>query len=389
MFNTTGARLAAAMLGYFALVIVLLTLFPFYLVMPEEIEISLWIRPGDIVENLILFLPIGFLYRMTGGGRRGAILLGVALSASVEFVQIFIPVRTASPVDLVSNALGAALGVWLYDRIVARIAMTPAMVGRLALEIPLMALMYILVPLLWMNALALDEAPERWVLTTLIGVCGAIVLSDIYREWWGPVGLRSTWRVALTAGAWFLLGSGPGLLRPLPTAPLAAGVALLTAVLAALPWRSPDRRFERITLSRIIPCLALYLVLAALWPPLRPLVPWHGTLGLTNRIEPVNTRYPAPLLEYLAAFTVLGYISAEWRGRAELPLARDLPRLLLVALGGALGLELLVGFQDGRGASLVRAALVASGALFGGVIYHLQRDHVRFLLGRSRSRGPA
>lgn len=383
MLNTTSTRLAAALLGYFTLVIVLLTLYPFYFELPARIDLDLRVRPDDIVENVIMFLPLGFLYRLTGGGRRGAILLGAALSAGVEATQLFIPVRTAAPVDVVSNTLGVGMGAWLYDRLATRIAMTPAMAGRLALETPLMGLVYMLVPLLWMNALALEFTPSRWVLTALIGLCGAIVLSDIYRAWWGPAGFLSTGRVAGSAGAWFLLGSGPGLLHLLPAVPITAGVALLTAILAALPWRSADRRFERTTLSRILPVLAVYLLLAALWPPFQSLGPWHGTLGLTDRVEPVLTRYPAPLLEYLAAFTVLGYVSAEWRGRAELPLARDLPRLLGVALGSALALDLLVGFQAGHSASLIRVALVVAGALFGGMIYHLQRDHIRRLLGRS------
>lgn len=382
MLNTTGARLAAALLGYFALVIVFLTLQPFYVEIPDRLRISLRVAPDDILENIILFLPIGFLYRVTGGGRRGALLLGAALSAAVEIGQLFIPVRTASPSDLVTNTTGAWIGAWLHDLLKERIAITPARVGRLALEIPLMGLIYMLVPLLWMNALALNVDANRWLLTMLIGACGAIILSDIHREWWGAVRLQAAGRMGLLAGAWFLLGSAPGIPRVLPTVPLAIALAALATTMAMLPWRSKDRRFERTTLSRILPIVALYLLLAATWPPLRPLTSWHGTIGLTDRIEPMSTRYPAPLLEYLAAFTVLGYIIAEWRGRAELPLARDLPRLLLIALGCAIILETLVGFQTGNGASVVRLALVVAGAVFGGVIYHLQRAHVRFLLKR-------
>jgi VanZ family protein len=380
MLRTTGARLGTALLGYFAFVIVLLTLNPFYFELPSQLQIDLRIRPLDIIENVILFLPIGFLYRLTGGRHRGAILLGAALTVSIEAAQLLVPVRTAAPVDIVSNTLGAAIGTLLYDLVATRIAMTATHVGRLSLETPLMGLAYMLVPLLWMNALAGEVEPDRWVLAALIGVCGAIVFSDIARAWWGPAGLRTAWRVGLAAAAWLLLGSGPILLRPQTTLPLAAGVALLTAILVMLPWRSADRRFERTTLSRIFPILALYLLLAALWPPLRPLMAWHATLGLTDRVEAMTTRYPAPLLEYLAAFTVLGYVSAEWRGRAELSLARDLPRLLLVALGSALALEILVGFQVGRGASLTRLVMVVISALFGGVIYHLLRSHIRFLL---------
>lgn len=382
MLRTTGARLAAALLGYFAVVIVFFTLNPFYFAVPARPRISLRIELLDIVENLVLFLPIGFLYRLTGGGHRGAVILGAALSLGVETAQLFIPVRTAAPIDLLCNTLGAWAGGRLYDLLAARIAMSPAMVNRLSLEIPLMGLLYMLVPLLWMNGLALNAEPSRWVLTALIGGCGAIVLSDIARAWWGAAGPRAAGRLALLAAAWFLVGSGTGLFRLLPTLPIAGGVALLSAALATRPWRSAERRFEQSTLRRLLPWLALYLLLAAAWPPLRPLGPWHGAIGFTDRVEPVATRFPAPLLEYLAAFTVLGYVSAEWRGRREIPLARDLPRLLLVALGSALCLEILVGFQAGPGASLARLILVVVVALLGGAIYHLQRAHVRFLLGR-------
>lgn len=386
--RTTGARLAAALLGYFAVVIVFFTLNPFYFAVPVRPRISLRIEILDIIENLILFLPVGFLYRLTGGSHRGAVILGVFLSGSVETAQLFIPVRTAAPIDLVCNTLGAWAGGRLYDLLATRIAMSPAMVNRLSLEIPLMGLIYMLVPLLWMNGLALNVEPSRWVLTALIGGCGAIVLSDIARAWWGAAGPRAAGRLALLAAVWFLIGSGSGLFRLLPTLPIAVGVGLLSAALAVRPWRSAERRFEQATLRRIIPGLALYLLLAAVWPPLRPLVPWHGAIGFTDRIEPVATRFPAPLLEYLAAFTVLGYVSAEWRGRSAITLARELPRLLLVALGSALALEILIGFQSGHGASLIRLVLVVIVALFGGMIYYLQRAHVRFLLSRPITRGP-
>ncbi|PDW00480.1 VanZ family protein [Candidatus Chloroploca asiatica] len=380
--HSTSARLAAAMLGYFILVIVLLTLYPFYFAIPLQFELDLRVRPDDIIENIILLLPIGFLYRLTGGSRRGALILGFTLSMSVESLQLFLPVRTAAPVDVVANTLGAVAGAWLYDHLTARLTMTPTMVGRLALEIPLMGLLYMLIPLLWMNALALEVEPDRWVLTVLICISGSIILSDIYRMWGGQFGLSAKGWLGLAAAGWCLLGMGPGVLHIFPTVPMVIGVALLTMARAALPWRITERRFERITLGRILPGFTLYVILLALWPPLRELTAWHGTFGLTDRIEPVNTRYPAALLEYLAAFTVLGYLSAEWRGRAERPLAQDLPRLFLIALGAALAMEILVGFQEGPGASLVRLCLVVSGALSGGMIYHLQRSHVRFLLGR-------
>jgi hypothetical protein len=116
--------------------------------------------------------------------------------------------------------------------------------------------------------------------------------------------------------------------------------------------------------------------------PVSVIGPWHGFFGLTDRITDKSLYALYPSLEYLAAFTVLGYVIAEWRGRSELPLVQDLPRLFLMAAGAAFLLEFLSGFQSGRGASVIRFVLASAGAAFGGTLYHLSRAHIRFLLGR-------
>ena len=381
--NSTGRRLAAALLGYIVLVIFLLTWNPFSLTLPEHLQLSFRIGPRDALANVLLFLPVGFLFRLGQGRPRGAILLGAAISAGIEAGQFFIPERTPSVVDVAMNTLGSWIGAGLYDLLSARIAMTPRMVGRLALEVPLMGLIYLLVPLLWVNRLVPDHGLNRWLLTTLIGLCGAIVLSDIFQQWWGPTNLQSLWRVALVAGVWFLVGIGPSLLSdPLDGLASLAGIAVLTTALAAILKPSANRRFERMTLRRLIPGFLLYLVLQALWPPLQPIGVWHGTFGLMDPLAREDIRVSIRLIEHLAAFTILGYIAAEWRGRAELSWGRDFPQLLLVGIVSALALEVLVGFQAGPGASFLRLLIATCGALFGGILYHLQRDHVRFLLGR-------
>jgi len=370
-------------LGYIVLLILLFTWNPFTVSLPEHFSLSLRIGPRDVIRNVLLFLPVGFLYCLTQGGARGAILLGLVISAGAEVGQLFMPARTSSPVDLVTNTLGAGMGAALYNLLATRIAMSPRLVGRLALEVPLMGLLYLLVPLLWVNRLT-DDGASRWLLTGLIGICGAIVLSDTFQQWWGPPGIRSVGRVALAAATWFFVGIGPSLVsQPIAGFAALSGIALLTAALATIPKPSADHRFERTTLLRLLPIFALYLILAALWSPLRPIGAWHGILGLTDQIVLERVSINFRMLEYLAAFTVLGYISAEWRGRAELPWKRDLPRLLLVGIASALILELLVGFQSGPGASLLRPLIAICGAFFGGAIYHLQRDYVRSLLGRA------
>jgi hypothetical protein len=190
--------------------------------------------------------------------------------------------------------------------------------------------------------------------------------------------------VALAAAIWFFVGIGPSLLSQsvLGFASL-SGIAILAAALATIPKASSNRRFERATLSRLIPAFILYLLLQALWPFFQPLIAWHGTFGLMDHVPLDDIRVNIRLIEHLAAFTVLGYILAEWRGRAELSLGRDFPQLLLLGMVSAGTLEILVGFQPGLGASFVRLLIASAGTVFGGILYHLQRDHVRFLLGRS------
>ena len=374
--------MAAALLGYTVLLIFLLTWNPFLVASPTGKNFSLEFGPRDAIRNIILFIPVGYLQRLTGGRRIHAVLLGFLVSAAAELGQAFMPVRTPSPIDLATNTLGTGLGSLLFDLLSTRIAMSARLVGRLALEIPLMGLLYLLVPLLWVNRLALSE-PSRWLLTVLLGYCGSVVLSNVYQQWWGPPRLPSLTRVSLVASGWFFVGIGPSLITQPRLGFLAlSGIALVTTLLALFSRTSRDQRFEQGTLLRLAPAFGAYLILSELWPLSQSMTTWHWIFGLTSNIQPQQVAINFRLLEHLTAFTVLGYLVAEWRGRAELAWAKDLPRLMLIAVGTGLVLEGLAGFQVGPGASVVRFVIGLCGTFFGGAIYHLQRDHVRFLLGR-------
>ena len=72
----------------------------------------------DLASNVLLFMPWGFLLAVSMAGRGTsfaaalilAVLGGASLSAGVELAQLYAPSRTASVVDLATNALGSALG---------------------------------------------------------------------------------------------------------------------------------------------------------------------------------------------------------------------------------------------------------------------------------------
>ena len=381
MLKSTAERLFSALLGYVTLIVILMTLNPFYVAWPTQFAFRFESNIENLIQNVMLFLPIGYLYRLITG-RRGALLLGAMLSLGIETIQLFIPARTASVIDIMANAAGAGLGALACSLISERIPVSSGTMNRLRLETPLMGLVYLLIPLLWIDVLALNEAPGRWFLTVLIGILGAVIFSDLFRHWWETVDLRVISYAVLAAGIWFFIGSGPRLLGTPRMWIIGFAIMLLTAVMTTITKRNQERRFEQRTLQRFLPIFTLYLLLLTLCFPFSSFSTWHGFFGFTDRITERSLYALYPRLEYLAAFTVLGYVIAEWRGRLELSLARDFPGVLLLATSAGLLLEVLSGFQSGRGASVIRLVLAVGGAAFGGTLYHLSRAHIRFLLGR-------
>ncbi len=72
---------------------------------------------SDIMLNIVAYLPFGALLYITlrtklspAGALWLAILLSAALSFTLESIQMFLPARIASNVDLLTNIIGAAIG---------------------------------------------------------------------------------------------------------------------------------------------------------------------------------------------------------------------------------------------------------------------------------------
>jgi glycopeptide antibiotics resistance protein len=92
-----------------------------------------WIQYADVefAANVAMFAPIGLLLLLLLGRSRwwAAALAGPLLSLAIETAQLFIPGRVSDVRDLVSNSLGAVLGV------VAGLVITwPAAVRRRRVE---------------------------------------------------------------------------------------------------------------------------------------------------------------------------------------------------------------------------------------------------------------
>jgi VanZ family protein len=112
------------------LVIIICTLFPFSFSSSNiqsaketlsRLTYSISIK--DLIGNILLFIPLGF------GGRGwinieskkyksliSSIFLCSVLSGSVEFLQLFLPERTSSFIDIVINTFGGLLGALLFQK---------------------------------------------------------------------------------------------------------------------------------------------------------------------------------------------------------------------------------------------------------------------------------
>jgi hypothetical protein len=373
-------RLGGALLAYLSGVVLLLTLAPFRFGVPEHFDVLLSGPWSDVAANVVLFLPLGFVYRLGRPERtRGALHalgFGLLLSGFIECTQLFEPERYTSLVDVATNALGAALGSALHDAAQRRLRLGERRAGRLALELPLLGAVYLLLPLLWLVALPGDVGAGVLTRAALLGLFGAVLLGAVQHHYLGPAGVLSSGGVRLAAALWFLVGGFPLLLaRPLPVLALAVGVAAVAGWGARRP--GAERRFEVPALRAALPFYTLYLALLALLPLRHAADAWQLSLAFPPSHDGLALPGMMELLEVVAAFTLLGYLVAELGGRSEQPFQEAARRVGVLAAGAALGLEVARGWAAGESASALRFLLLVAAALQGGWIYHLQRAHVR------------
>ena len=393
-FARTGKRLGLAVLAFVVVTIVVVTLDPFHFRVPRHFRLTWWDGWFDVAANIALFTVPGFLFAFARQAVRGpegdaryrrstlrqALLCGIALSATIEFVQLFEPARYSSLTDVATNAIGALLGAALFLRVANTLRADSPLIGMFALEMPLMGLVYLLVPLTLLASLTLPHgvgtatAPGTLSLLALALFLG-VLLGHVQRYRLGPGALARPTRTAAVAG----LGFG---VCVLPIAPYHPIVLVLGAAIAmATTWFfggsrfggsiHADRRFEAAALRRAAPCFLGYLVLTAL-------------------ASPASARLSKVLIlgdvESIAAFTVLGFLLAEWMGRREFRfrIAAGIVAALCMATAiGLLAVQHPAHLTLGALAGLVIRAV--SGA-YGGWIYHLQRAHIQALVNAQRAR---
>ncbi len=383
----TGARLSHALLSYLVVLIAALTLLPFEFVLPGSVQFTLAVAPLGVLATTAMFVPYGFLTRRARDGRRGQHLLAIALSAAMlslalEMAQLFTPAAAPSPWHVCAAIAGATLGAALCERVHHDAHSSTNALNALLLQLPLMGLIYLLLPLLWASGAAAQGDPTRLVLTLCVGLMGASVLGSIARAIRGYTPNRAWWLVPAVAAAWISVGLLPSALVDWRLT--AGGIGIVTGFAA---WRgrwsaSPfvERRYEVPALVAASPFLVLYMIGVGVWPG-------HSfrTIPLVHVGMPTSDAGLAmalPILEIGIAATVLGYVIAEFHGRAESTYREAGSRALFwvcLIMIVTEGLRSYFGFE---GASLLRAALSTGAAMYGAGLYHLQRAHVKVVARR-------
>lgn len=392
--HDTGARLATALLAYLAVVTAVVTLLPFEFAVPVQPRVMLSGGVVDVVANVVLFVPLGFLYAVSRADqptRASRIFLaGLATSAILETLQLFEASRYAAISDVLANGTGAYLGAVVQRRLARRISMDARTVGKLSLELPVMGLVYLLVPLLWLDGLAgTGSSTSIWPLLAL-GLFGASLLAAVQRHHFGPNRLLSRGMMAAAASLWFLVGAFPGL------APRASIVlVVMLAAVGVFVWarsadrsgtRSINRRFESKALTEAAPFYVAYLLLLVAPVAGATETSWTMSVGFAAAMGIWAAGSVLHVVELVAAFTLLGYMLAEFRGRRESRFRAGVGYIAGWAGGAAVVCEALEGFHPDGSASLARLTLLVLAALYGAWLYHLQRAHVRRLLGRGSQR---
>lgn len=377
---------------YFLAIILAVTLAPFDFSRPHRPRVNLNFYAGDLLSNILLFVPLGFLFRLGVDRSNGAwrtAAFSLAVSGGVEFLQLFLPLRVTSPQDVASNVVGAWIGAAVCDALAATLHAQG--VRTLALELPLAAVFYLMVPLSWLNSLLamehLARTPRIWA-TVPLGTAAGLIVGSIGRRRLGPSGVHTNLGVVVVVAVWMAASNALNFLHDARTTLAAClGAAAIVAVILQFPDAAfgRTRRFEQAVLWRVLPLYLAYLV----YTSLLPIVPledhWNWTSGfdaLTANPKRPSIVAALDVVEQWVQYAILGAVVAGLRGRIGESWASTLLRVGATCGLIAAACEGLRGFHPAHAAGLGEWAVAAAASFYGAYLYRMHLRAVRRILGR-------
>jgi VanZ family protein len=377
---------------YFFAIVLVVTLSPFDFSRPHRPRVNLNFYAGDLLSNILLFVPLGFLFRLGVDRSNWAwrtAAFSFAVSAGIEFLQLFLPLRVTSPQDVAANVAGSWIGAAACDALAARLHAQG--VRMLVLEMPLAAIFYLMAPLSWLNSLLamehLARTPRIWA-TVPLGTAAGLIVGSIARRRLGPTGIHSHWGVVVVVVVWMATSNAINFLHDARTTLAAClGTGAIVAVILQFPDAAfgRSRRFEQAVLLRVLPLFVVYLVAASLLPfaPLQNQWSWtSGFDALSAKPKRPSIAAALDVVEQWVQYAILGAVVAGLRGRKGESRAS-----MLLWVGATCGLiaaacEGLRGFHPAHSAGLGEWAVAAAASVYGAYLYRMHLRAVRRILGR-------
>ncbi|TFG97621.1 MAG: VanZ family protein, partial [Calditrichales bacterium] len=341
-----------------------------------HITSSIWmINLPDIIGNLALFFPIGYLYRMIRPVDKASnyfmiMLYGFLFSLSIESLQLFLPGRYSSISDVVCNTLGTGIGALAFSAINSVAVFRKGLIPYYGL--PIIYIAYLLAPLLWLSGLRVtaDEI-FRPLIMVIPGSIGAYILITIFRLRVKFISTSRRYADVLPVVLWFILGIAPAFVR----SPYYAFISICFLFLIVInisrfyrPSAQRDRRFEIPVLNTVLPLYFLYMICINIYP--FSSTGWQFTLvppDTANLMEPSFSDM-FRLVEYIGSFSLLGYIISERFGRHM----NGIKISTVLIFASAVIIELFKGFQAGNTGSLFFLMISFGAGIFGSYIYRMQ-----------------
>jgi glycopeptide antibiotics resistance protein len=384
MRNTQRSSLSCALLIYMCIIVILITLIPFSFRRPDEFHISWSADFEDFLTNIILFLPIGFLFRLSRRKSKDrfcmqALGFGILMSSTIEFTQFFVPGRYTQVSDVMANATGAWLGAVIFV-LMTKMLKEDRTVRLLTLELPLMNIVYLIIPLMWLNGLSAGGEAARLWLMLLLGLFGSGILVSVYIHRLRNNGEPALNKLSLFAVTWFIVASLPILINfPIEIVSFGIIIGILVQIPARFPVRKlmDERRFELTTLKILLPLYVIYVILLAVWPTTLPFQDWQFKINFQELTFNARIVFTFRFIERVAAFTLFGYMVAEMRGRKAESLIAAFAWVFVIVFGTSVMVETIRVHPPLLGSDILEVLLMVGAGVYGSVIYRLQLAEIR------------
>ena len=386
MRNKYQSTLGYALLIYMCIAVVMITLVPFEFRMPERFHVTWSTNFTDFFTNILLFVPVGFLLNLTRRENTDffclqALALGVLLSLAVESAQVFIPGRYPQVIDVITNGFGAWLGGFIFTLLKKWLQEERA--GRLfAPQLPLVGLLYLLIPLMWLNALATGQEEARVWFLLLLGIIGAGLICSVYVNRFKHTGTFGYTKLSVFVFCWFFISALPLLINfPLKIVYFGIVIIFIVQILARLAGNGAarEKRFEIPTIKKLLPIYIIYLLLLAFWPTTITAGEWQNRVIFEELIFEERIVLIFRFVEFIAAFTLLGYIIAEMRGRKNETVEKTLGWTFFITAVAAIFIEIIKTYPALNNLNVLSIIIIISASIYGAVIYRLQLSAIERL----------